>query len=280
LAKKVEIVSVGNELLIGKTLNTNAQWLAKRTTSVGLLVSRITVVGDDVAEISKAVQEAVHRSPDFILMTGGLGPTFDDKTLEGIAEAFDCKLRVDEKALRMVKEKYVKYAAETGRRRIELTTPRVKMARLPELAEPIPNPVGTAPGIILRKGNTSLFALPGVPLEMKAIFEETLLPIFKDLAGGLTFFETSLYVTGVMESEIAPIIDRVMHDNPFVYVKSHPMGAEQKPIIELHFSTMAGDAKIAKKRLPKALLQLTNAVKVVGGKTEIAKAENAVKREA
>ncbi len=274
MTKQVDIVSVGNELLIGKTLNTNAQWLARRATSLGLLVSRITVIGDDVAEISRTIQEATHRSPDFIITTGGLGPTFDDKTLEGIAAAFGCKLRVDEGALRMVRKKYVEYAAKIGHRELELTPPRVKMAQLPELAEPIPNPVGTAPGIILKKGRTSLFALPGVPSEMKAIFEETLVPIFKAAAGGLTFFETSLYVTGVMESEIAPIVDKAMHDNPFIYVKSHPMGAEQKPSIELHLSTTAGDAGVAKKRLSRALVQLTDAVKAVGGKPRLAKAEN------
>ncbi|MCK4425067.1 competence damage-inducible protein A, partial [Candidatus Bathyarchaeota archaeon] len=74
----MEIICVGNELLIGKTLNTNAHWLAKRITSLGLSVKRITVVGDEVNEIANAVREALQRKPRFIITVGGLGPTFDD----------------------------------------------------------------------------------------------------------------------------------------------------------------------------------------------------------
>jgi len=79
-ATHVEIVSIGNELLIGKTLNTNAQWLAKRITSLGLSVSRITVIADDVKIIAEALRKAVRRNPHFVITPGGLGPTFDDKT--------------------------------------------------------------------------------------------------------------------------------------------------------------------------------------------------------
>ncbi|MDH5447999.1 MAG: nicotinamide mononucleotide deamidase-related protein [Candidatus Bathyarchaeota archaeon] len=273
MAKCVEMVSVGNELLIGKTLNTNAKWLAKRITSLGLSVSRITVIGDDVKEIVKALREAVHRSPDFIITTGGLGPTFDDKTLVGIAEAFGFKLQVNKKALKMVEEKYVAYAEGMGHEKFELTPARVKMAKIPEGAEPLPNPVGTAPAITIRNNKVIVFALPGVPSEMKAIFENSLSPVLKAASGNLTFFETSLYVSGVMESEMAPLIDQVMHDNPYVYIKSHPMGAEEKPRIELHLSTTAEDAETAKKRVCRALIQLSEVVKAKGGKTKTAKAE-------
>lgn len=273
MAKLVEIVSVGNELLIGKTLNTNAQWLAKRITSLGLSVSRITVIGDDVQEIVKALREAVHRSPDFIITTGGLGPTFDDKTLEGVSETFGSRLQVNEKALRMVEEKYVAYAEELGHEKFELTPARVKMAKIPEDADPLPNPIGTAPAITIRNNNVTVFALPGVPSEMKVIFENSLSPVLKAAAGNLTFFEASLYVLGVMESEMAPLIDQVMHDNPYAYIKSHPIGAEKKPRIELHLSTTAEDVETAKKRVSRALIQLSEIVKAKGGKTKTAKAE-------
>lgn len=273
MAKHVEIISVGNELLIGKTLNTNAQWLARRITSLGLSVRRVTVIGDDVAEIADALREAVQRKPGFIITTGGLGPTFDDKTFEGITEAFHSKLRVDKKALKIVEEKYVKYAEEMGHEQFELTPARVKMAKIPEGAKPLPNPVGTAPGVVMKKGDVTVFALPGVPSEMKAIFENSLLPILRVSAGNLTFFEASLYVVGVMESEMAPLIDRVMHDNPYIYIKSHPMGAEEKPTIELHLSTTAEDSEAAKKRVGRALMQLAEIVKAKGGGVKTAKAE-------
>ncbi len=271
MAKHVEIISVGNELLIGKTLNTNAQWLARRITSLGLPVRRVTVIGDDVKEIAVALREAVQRKPGFIVTTGGLGPTFDDKTFEGIAEAFQSKLRVDKKALKMVEEKYAKYAEEMGHEQFELTPARVKMAKIPEDTKPLPNPVGTAPGIAMNRGRVTVFALPGVPSEMKAIFENSLLYELRAAAGNLTFFEASLYVVEVMESEMAPLIDEVMHDNPYIYIKSHPMGAEEKPTIELHLSTTAEDSKAAKKRVGRALMQLAEIVKAKGGRIKTAK---------
>jgi nicotinamide-nucleotide amidase len=267
LVKAVEILSVGNELLIGKTLNTNAQWLAKRVTSLGLHVGRITVIGDEVEEIATAMQEAFERRPAFVITTGGLGPTFDDKTLEGVAQAFRSKLTVNKDALKMVEEKYVEYAEKTDRRRLELTPHRTKMARLPVGARPLPNPAGTAPGVVLEKDDVTVFVLPGVPCEMEAIFEHSLMPVLKAAGGNQTFFEASLYVAGVMESEMAPLIDQVMRDNPRIYVKSHPMGAEKKkPRLELHLSTTAADVKDVKKRVGKALAQLAEVVRAKGGK--------------
>ena len=271
MTRKIEIVSVGNELLIGKTVNTNAQWLAKRVTSLGLSVERTTVIGDDVGQIAQALRETVTRSPLFILTTGGLGPTFDDKTLEGVARAFDFELEVNEKALEMIEEKYARYAKDLGRPKLELTPARVKMARLPIGAKPLPNPVGTAPAVTLQQDNVTVVALPGVPEEMKAIFDDSLLPLLKAAAGNTTFFETSLHVRGVMESAIAPLIDQVMHENPYIYIKSHPMGAEKKPRIELHLSTTAEKAATARQRVGRALVQISELIKVRGGKARTVK---------
>lgn len=267
----MEIICVGNELLIGKTLNTNANWLAKRVTSLGLSVKRITVVGDEVNEIADAVREALQRKPRFIITVGGLGPTFDDKTLEGVAEALKRELEVDDKALEMVKEKYETYFKEGRMERVELTPPRIKMARLPEGAKPLPNPVGTAPGVILDVEGTFLIALPGVPSEMKAIFEDSVAPLLRKEAGEAAFFETSIHAEGIMESALAPLIDHVMHDNPYVYVKSHPKGEEKKPRIEVHFSTTAKNSKTARNRLGKAIIQLSELVQKSGGKIKVQK---------
>ena len=128
----IEIICVGNELLIGKTLNTNAQWLAKRITTLGLRIPRITIVGDNVEEISEALREAIQRNPRFIITTGGLGPTFDDKTLEGIAKGLERKTAIRDQALKMIEEKYRQYAEEGRMERTELTSHHIKMARLPE----------------------------------------------------------------------------------------------------------------------------------------------------
>jgi molybdenum cofactor synthesis domain-containing protein len=265
----IEIISVGNELLIGKTLNTNAHWMVKRATSLGIMVKRITVVSDDTDEIANSLREALQRKPRFIITTGGLGPTFDDKTLEGTAKALNRKVKINKKALKMVREKYEAYARAGRIDKVELTPPRVKMATLPEGAKPLPNPVGTAPGVILKLDKTILIALPGVPPEMEAIFEESVAPLLRKEAGRFMFYETSIYADGIMESTLAPLVDQTMHNNPYVYIKSHPRGAEKKPHLEVHFSTTTRDSKTAQSHVRKAITQLSHLIKKKGGKVRL-----------
>lgn len=271
MSKPVEIVCVGNELLVGKTLNTNVHWLAKRITSLGLKVRRVTTVGDETEEIADALNEALQRRPSLIITTGGLGPTFDDKTLSGIAKALRCELKVNDEAMRMVEEKYRQYVKEGRMKRVELTPQRVKMATIPEGAKALPNPVGTAPGVLIEKEGVLIAALPGVPSEMKAIFEESIVPVLRGLAGEVTYYEASVEVTGIVESEVAPMIDEVMHENPYVYIKSHPKGGERTSRIELHFSTTARESETAKKRVGRAVVQLSELIRGKGGRIKPAR---------
>lgn len=263
---KVEIICIGNELLIGKVLNTNAHWLAKRITCLGLSVRRMTVVGDDLNEISSAVREAIQRRPAFIITTGGLGPTFDDKTLEGISIAINRELEENKEALEMVRRKYEQYVAEGQLEKLELTQYRVKMARLPKGAKPLPNPVGTAPGVLVEHEGVTLIILPGVPSEMMAIFEESVVPILRKAAGGMIFYEASLEVRGLFESDLAPLIEQVMHENPYVYIKSHPKTAEKTRSIELHFTTTCSDEGAARQRIERAIIQMSSLISEKGGR--------------
>jgi nicotinamide-nucleotide amidase len=265
MTSDMEIICVGNELLIGKVLNTNAQWLCKRATSLGINVKRVTVAADELAEIAGVVHEALQRKPQFVITTGGLGPTFDDKTLAGIAMALNQKLRVNEQALKMVQNKYEKYAKERNAD-AELTQPRVKMATIPEGATPVPNPIGTAPGVRVEVGETVLVALPGVPSEMEAIFEEAIAPMLRKASGGIRFYEKSIFADNIMESTLAPLIDRVMHDNPTVYIKSHPKGRESSPHMELHLSTSTKEMEKPEEKLQKAICQLTKLIERNDGK--------------
>jgi len=265
LGKQIEIICVGNELLIGKILNTNAHWVAKRATSLGMTVKRVIVVSDDIAEIATVIRESLKRKPKLIITTGGLGPTFDDKTLEGISKSLNRKLEVNQKALGMVRKKYETYVKEGKIEKVELTPPRVKMAKLPEGSKPLPNPVGTAPGVNIKVGGTFLIALPGVPSEMEAIFEESVAPLIKKEAGGTVFFERSIFADGIMESALAPLIDEVMHDNSCVYIKSHPKGHEKKPHLEVHFSTTTKNHDTARKCVDVAVTQLSQLIEKNGG---------------
>lgn len=262
----LEIICVGNELLIGKTINTNAYWLGRQATILGVNVKRITVVQDFIVEIVNIVREAMARKPQFIVVTGGLGPTFDDKTLEGIAKALNRKLIVNQKALEMVKAKYTQYAKARKISEDELTPARVKMATLPENTEPIYNPIGTAPGVLADLQGTVLFALPGVPSEMEAIFTQSITPLLKQAVGDRVFSEDSLFVDGMMESQLAPLIDRVMSDVPGVYIKSHPLGAENRPHIEIHLTATGKLEDEPAKKLQKAKSQLAYLIQENGGK--------------
>ncbi len=145
------------------------------------------------------------------------------------------------------------------------------MATLPAGATPLFNPVGTAPGVVLEHTNVTIVALPGVPSEMEAIFDGSVVSLLKRLAGQMTFFETIILATEVTESEVAPLIDQVMHDNPYVYVKSHPKGAEATCRIEFHLSTTAQRSSVARERVGKALVHLSELIRGKGGKIKPAK---------
>lgn len=260
----VEVICIGNELLIGKTLNTNVQWLAKQIIGLGGIVRRVTTVGDDVKEISSALRESISRKPHFIITTGGLGPTFDDKTLRGISHALTIPLKLSQKAKEIVKEGCKRHGLATSK----LSSAYTKMARLPLNSEPLPNPVGMAPGVLIRYSQTIIVSLPGVPKEMKAIFEGSVVPLIRLKAGKLQLYESSLNVTHIVEPEIAPLIEKIMHDNPKIYIKSHPKRAEPIPLIELHFMTASKTEEKAKGRLKAAINQIVALLSEHGGKIE------------
>ena len=271
----MEIVCIGNELLIGKIANTNAQWMSRRATHLGITVRRTTVVPDEIEEISAAIGEALQRKAQFIITTGGLGPTFDDKTLQGLSKALNRKLVVDEEALKMVKEKYEAYLHKGKAEKGDLTPPRIKMATIPEGTKPVPNPAGTAPAVLAETETTVIVSLPGVPREMEAIFDETVVPMLKRASSNVSFYEKVIYANKIMESNIAPIIDQVMQDNPSIYIKSHPRGIENRPHLELHLSLKASNGDKPEERLEKAASQLARLTVRQGGEvvTEVSPAD-------
>jgi len=230
----VELLSIGNELLLGNTVNTNAAWIATQITAEGGQVSRITTVSDNIQEIVKAIRETLKRRPDFLITTGGIGPTFDDMTLNAVAKAIHKTLRLDAKAVDLIKQHYIRRFDGVA---IKLTKPRLKMARIPSSAIAITNPIGTAPAVRLRVGSTETFCLPGVPREAKAIFRNSIAILIRSKAGGKRFIQSWIEVKGIMESTLAPIIDETILKWPGVYIKSHPRGFEQaSPRIDVHFS--------------------------------------------
>ena len=231
----VEILSIGNELLLGNTVNTNASWIATRVTELGGKVNRITTVADSLNEISEAVLEALGRTPDLLILTGGIGPTFDDMTLRGVARALGLRVKLNKSAVEMIR---THYARRFPNRKITLSKPRIKMALIPVKSTPVINPIGTAPAVRLKVRGTEIFCLPGVPSEAKAIFKGTVSKAVSARTQGMMFVEKWIRVQGIMESSLAPFIDRVMRQWPGVYIKSHPRGVEAsgRPNLDLHFS--------------------------------------------
>jgi molybdenum cofactor synthesis domain-containing protein len=241
---RVELLTVGKELLIGRTLNSNAQWIGRRLARMGLVMNVVTTIDDDLDEISSALREALSRKPDFLITVGGLGPTPDDMTLKGVARGLKIGMKLNAEALSMIKEHYVRRGL-TG---IDLTPARRKMAVLPTGAKPVPNDAGTAPGVRLVKDRTVIFSLPGVPAEMRSIFRGSVEPEVRTSLGPLTRRTIRIKMEGIMESALAPLIEHEMKGHPGAYIKSHPRGIEDGVSkIEVDVSVVSKDPRTAKR---------------------------------
>ncbi len=225
-----EIISIGNELLIGHTLDTNSHWIAKHLTRLGWTLERVTQLRDSLDSIRSGVKGSLKRNPGVLITIGGLGPTHDDMTLAGIARAINKPLRLDKEALELVRDHYRRLESKP-----KLTKYRTKMATLPQGSVPLPNPVGTAPGVKMQRSGTTLFSLPGVPSEMKAIFRSSMIPYLESFHTTRPK-EVEIKITGIIESALAPVLDQARKIYPKLYFKSHPRGRETgiRPLILLH----------------------------------------------
>ncbi len=257
----IEILCVGNELLSGITLNTNAHWLAGQVANAGGTVNRITVVRDDLGAISSAVKESLQRKPEILIVTGGLGATYDDMTLEGVARALGRKLVLDRRAVQMLKNSY-------ARRQLHyrINKVRLKMATIPKGSTPIENITGSAPSVAI---DNRIFCLPGVPGEMKTVFESHILPHIKEGVGIFVAREINYSVRGVSEAMIAPALSKVVRANPDgIYLKTHPKGYYRKttPQIRVQLICKGDDAKKVKERLDRISAQLLKEIKRLGGR--------------
>jgi molybdenum cofactor synthesis domain-containing protein len=261
----VEILCIGNELLFGMTLNTNAHWLCSKITNVGGIVRRVTVVRDEISEISSAIRESLARNPDILITTGGLGATYDDMTFEGVAVVLGKKVVLDSRAVKMLKKSYA-----MRKLHYELTEPRLKMATIPEGSTPIQNSVGSAPAIMEQAGVTVIFCLPGVPSEMKTIFEEHILPLIKKRVGKFVAEEINYNIRGLSEAMIAPVLIEIVKSHPknTIYLKTHPRGYYKKkmPKIRIQIVSRGDDKKEVKKRLAEMAKVIEKEIVKLGGR--------------
>ncbi len=192
--KNAEIVSVGTELLLGELVDTNTAWLSSRLADLGVSLYRHVTVGDNKERLVTAFKEAASRA-GFVLATGGLGPTSDDITNESLGLATGREMVEYPEARRHIEEMF----ASMGR---EPTSSNYKQALFPEGSKLIPNPVGTAMGALLESDGTLFVTLPGVPMEMERMFDETLEPLIRERTEG-TIVSRTLHFVGIGESALA-----------------------------------------------------------------------------
>ncbi|HEY5050034.1 MAG TPA: competence/damage-inducible protein A [Acidothermaceae bacterium] len=202
---KAEIVAIGTELLLGDIVNGNAAWLGRELADIGIDVDLTTAVGDNIGRISAAVGRACERA-DVVVLTGGLGPTQDDLTREALAELAGVRLVRDAQLAAALRARYV----ASGR--IDFPENNLRMTDRPEGASALPNPAGTAPGLRLTIGSrgTTVYALPGVPQEMREIFSTWMRPELVERAGpGTIVLSRRLHTVGVWESQVSQALAEI-----------------------------------------------------------------------
>ncbi|MDQ3192404.1 MAG: competence/damage-inducible protein A [Bacteroidota bacterium] len=205
-----EIITIGDEILIGQVIDTNSAWIASELNLIGFRVKQITSVSDDKIPILEAFENAQNRA-DLIIITGGLGPTRDDKTKPALCEFFNTRLIFNEEAFENIERIF------TSRNR-KITGENKKQAELPEACIPLKNTEGTAYGMLFEKNNKMFVSLPGVPYEMKYLIKNEVLPrVIKHFKTPFVKHLTIL-TQGVGESILAEAIEKFEDDLP-EYVK-------------------------------------------------------------
>ncbi|HUN65578.1 MAG TPA: competence/damage-inducible protein A [Bacteroidota bacterium] len=189
------LVTIGDELLIGQVINTNAAFIARLLNSIGVDTVRHLTVGDRRGEILAALRESIPLHP-VTIVTGGLGPTHDDITVATLCEYFKTTLRPDPSARRQVE----KFLTARG---LPWNEAAESQCLVPAGAEIIPNELGTASGLLLKEGKQICIVLPGVPYEMAAMMENSVIPMLREMSAGSVILHRTLRTTGIAESALA-----------------------------------------------------------------------------
>jgi|TARA_B110000902_G_scaffold38330_1_gene40724 nicotinamide-nucleotide amidase len=194
-----EIISIGDELLYGQTLDTNAHWISHKLDEYNIKVFQRTTIGDDADQILNAFATAAERV-DIVLITGGLGPTKDDLTKPLLAKYFGVGMVHHEEVLRDITLLFAKASRE-------VTALNAQQADLPANCEKITNPVGTAPGMWFYENNTVFVAMPGVPYEMKSIMTQGILPKLHEMFSKGVLHHHIIKTIGITESSLSDLIE-------------------------------------------------------------------------
>ncbi len=214
------LLAIGNELLNGAVRDANLYTLSRHLTQMGFNVEYAVMTRDLPDRIAAALSFILAHRPDVVLCSGGLGPTEDDLTLAALAGALDVPLEVNAAAVELVEAQYSRLLQQHYLTHHGPEFARRKMATLPAGAAPLPNPVGTAPGVKLDYRGTLIYVLPGVPAELEAIFAATIVPELLQRFPPAAWVERALLVHCDDEAEAAIPLREVARRHPAVYLKS------------------------------------------------------------
>lgn len=242
---RAEIITIGDELLIGQTVDTNATWIAGLLEANGVEVRKITTISDEREAINDALASAL-LSAELVLMTGGLGPTNDDITKVVLCDFFEDELELDQEVLGNVKALFARY----GRRMNEWNE---RQALVPSKCLVLPNKKGTAPGICFEKKGRLVVSMPGVPFEMKHLMREQVIPLLKRKGGLPKIIHRTVVLRGIVESHLAELLESWEETLPSVLKLAY---LPSKGMVRLRFTARGSDSAKLNEMIDEAILDL------------------------
>lgn len=243
---RAEILTIGDEILIGQITNTNSVWIAQQLNLIGIKVAHMTTVCDEATDILKALEDAGNRA-DFVFITGGLGPTKDDVTKKTFSQFFDVELILDEVVLVDVSSFFIKRGKEVSQLNKD-------QALIPKGCRVIKNKSGTAPGMWMTKSNTHFISMPGVPYEMKEMMTAEILPAIKVEFKLPHLYHKTILTQGIGEITLAEMIE-TWEDN-LINRNIKLAYLPQPGLVRLRLSTQGGDRKILEKTVEEEIEKL------------------------
>jgi len=245
MSANTEIINIGDELLIGQVVNTNASWLAEELNKCGINVCRITIVPDKQKQILNALEEAETRA-NIIIVTGGLGPTKDDITKDALCRFFNTRLILDIPSYKNVEKIF-------SVRGFSVTEVNRKQAEIPEACRPIFNRCGTAPGMWFERNGKVFISMPGIPLEMKIMVSDFILPELVGMFETESIVHKTILTQGVGESSLAELIEEWESGLPG-HIKLAYL--PQPGIVRLRLTSRGDDKEKLKKEIDSLIFEL------------------------
>jgi nicotinamide-nucleotide amidase len=261
----VEIIATGDELLFGRIIDTNSYWLARRVAKIGAKLRRVTMIGDEPEVIASTLKEALERDAQFIIFTGGLGPSPDDLTVHSIGLALNRSIIINKESAEKIRSIY-RDRGITDHATIKMGE---RMARILESSIAIQNPVGYAVGMIIEHFGKTICTLPGVPAEMMGMFDSHVAPLIEKKS--MSKFEARAINVKMVWKDFFPLYRQLQKDYPDMYIKNAatpPVNGEDRNkihVIKVDLVLEAPTVKEAKNKMETFLDDYRKRIDAIGG---------------